>query len=397
MKDTYRGILRGHEWQSPFVLDAVAPSGRRPLPIETKSSRDDYVEGKPIAVQFSYPVHFIQHGKRTTVGARVRNSAPIMLKTTDERPELAFRIRPILGNGDPLHVVHFDDALWWSLPGAPTVQRFAAALTEGEYAAVGLLDPESVSTMRPVGSVAELQAREISYDGLADCIVRLQRGAARILVADNRVFVRDGAPVYMLWNGYINGSITAVGVSDVVGELASSRSNPAFEDASNELVFGRVFKATDHVCALDFARENGLKLNKASTIEVLGPELLQNDAMHIQLEATLSKLLRLISIFRAGTQEGSAEIIVERDRLRKVLAGEASISDCAQHLVQFFHWVAGEPQAWKKKFRVERLFVHDAMDRIEAECIRRGFISPFSKSILDAEDDAAIANLGVGS
>jgi len=60
-------------------------------------------------------------------------------------------------------------------------------------------------------------------------------------------------------------------------------------------------------------------------------------------------------------------------------------------LQEFSAWVTFEPQQWKKKFRVEKLFVRDAIDRIEAECSRRGEPSPFSTTLLDEQDDAAIA------
>ncbi|MDH8378219.1 hypothetical protein QIG63_27465, partial [Klebsiella pneumoniae] len=72
--------------------------------------------------------------------------------------------------------------------------------------------------------------------------------------------------------------------------------------------FGRPFEAVDRHDALSFAKEKSLDLGEHATIEMLRPELLRQDPIKVQLEATLRKLLRLVSIFRDGTQDGLAEI-----------------------------------------------------------------------------------------
>ncbi len=196
MKDTYRGVLRRNEWDGPFALMVAAPSGRRPWPIETKSSQDDYVEGKPIQVSFTYPVHFVPAGKRSVRVARARDRAPVMLKTTcGARLGLAGQVRPMRPDREATEIMHDGQKLWWSLPGRPTVQRFAAALTEGEHAAVGLLDQKCVSSMRPANSREELGAREIVYDGRDDCVTRLQRGVEGLVASMERSFSATG-PLY---------------------------------------------------------------------------------------------------------------------------------------------------------------------------------------------------------
>lgn len=369
----------------------AAPSGRSPWPIQTKSSRDDYVEGKPIVVEFTYPVHFIPVGKRTAVIARVRDRASVLLETTGTaRIDLACRVHPTCTDREATEVAHFGRDLYWSLPKRPTVQCFVAALNEGEHAAVGLLDQNCVSTMAAANSQQDLNARKILYDGRDDSVARLQRGAEGLLVSDDQVLLRDGPPLFVLWNGYRNNNISSVGISQIIVELASSRRNPAFEDASNEIIFGRCFEASDRKSALDFSKANGVAIQEDATIEVLLPELMRQDPFKVQLEATLRKLLRLVSIFRPGTEDGLAEIRLERQRLRKLLERDGSIFDWGRGLKEFSDWAVSEPQAWKKKFRVEKLFVRDAIDRIEAECSRRGEPSPFLTTLLDADDDDAI-------
>src|ERR1700731_204370 len=121
MKDTYRGIFGRGEWNGPFSLMVAAPSGRRPWPILTKSSRDDYVSGKPIEVEFTYPVRFIPAGKKRPLFARVRDRAPVLLKTTGTaRVDLACRVRSTWADSEATEIVHSGRELWWSLPGRPT-------------------------------------------------------------------------------------------------------------------------------------------------------------------------------------------------------------------------------------------------------------------------------------
>jgi hypothetical protein len=220
-------------------------------------------------------------------------------------------------------------------------------------------------------------------------IARLSRGAARILVSKGKVFVRDGAPLHVLWNGYRDHSITSMGISPVVVELASSRRNPALEDASNEGIFGRPFEAGDCSAIATFAMEKGITFAEAATIEILLPELLRQDPLKVQLEATLCKLLRLLSIRRPGTEDGSEEIALGLRRLRDGIERDGLASERAHALKQFEDW-AGGPEDWKRKLRDERLFARDAIDRIEAECGRRGLPSPFSEPRFSEEDEAAI-------
>lgn len=215
------------------------------------------------------------------------------------------------------------------------------------------------------------------------------RGAEQILVSDGKVFVRDGAPLCVLWNGYRNQSITGIGISAVIIELASSRRNPAFEDVANELIFGRLFEAGDRSGIAEFAMEKRLRFGNDATIEILLPDLLRQDPVKVQLDATLGKLSRLLSIRRPGAEDGRGEIALELRRLRDGLEKDGSAADRAHALKHLADWASG-PEEWKKKLRVERLFAGDAIDRVAGECGRRGLPSPFSRPELSEEDAAAI-------
>src|ERR1700730_5154104 len=202
------------------------------------------------------------------------------------------------------------------MPSQHTVGRFLAALANGEHAAVGLLDQGSVTSSRPASSIEELNSQKIKKNGRDDCIASLNRGASRILVLDGEVFICDGAPLYVLWNGYRKQSVTSVGTSRVVTELASSRPNPAFEDVSNDLIFGRLFGADEHSEALQFAMENNITLELDVKIETLLPELLRQNPIDVQLEAVLQNVLRLLFIKREGTEAGTDEVLFELRRLQ---------------------------------------------------------------------------------
>jgi hypothetical protein len=238
-----------------------------------------------------------------------------------------------------------------------------------------------------------LNSQKIKKNGRDDCIASLNRGASRILVLDGEVFICDGAPLYVLWNGYRKQSITSVGTSRVVTELASSRPNPAFEDVSNDLIFGRLFGADEHSEALQFAMENNITLELDVKIETLLPELLRQNPIEVQLEAVLQKLLRLLFIKRDGTEAGTDEVLFELRRLQEVVDTDCSTFVRGVALKRFLDWTDPGPLQWKKKFRVERLFVRDAIDRIDVECRRRGEMSPFVKPSFNEVDEIALAHL----
>lgn len=387
---SYRGMFRESELSRPFGLSVVGPSGRRPWPIRTSSDARIYFDGMPVQVEFTYPVHYVPDGRRRPVLGRVEARAPVLFRAADpSQVRTACRIEWDDADHGVTDVIHFAGKLWWSLPGKPTIDSFVAALDAGEHAAVGLLGETCVSTAKPARSEEELAARDIVCNGLDGCIASLGRGADGILVCDGQVFVREGAPVNVLWNGYHNQSITSIGISPVIVELASSRRNPAYEDASNELIFGRTFEAADGAGISAFAEGKGISFATDAKVDILLPDLLRVDPITVQLDATLQKLLRLFSIPRPGTVAGREEITVELRRLRDVVERDVSASERANALKHFAHWVSG-PEEWKKKFRVERLFAGDAIDRMEAECSRRSRASLFSETDFSEEEEAAI-------
>lgn len=393
MKDTYKGMfgkLRRDARSDPdFQLTVVGPSGRRPWQVKTEAGQCDYVEGRPVEIRFTHPVHFIPTRKQSIYIAQVRGRTSVLFRNAAPS-EIQTACLISWTGGETTEIVSFDGELWWSQPGSLRIPQLVAALSEGEHAAVGLVDPGSVYNSRPAASVDDLGAREIVQDGQDECVARLNRGADGILVSGGRVFVREGAPVYSLWNGYRNGSITSVGTSDVVSELASSRRNLAYRDVSNKLIFGVPFRVSEHAEIREYARGRRLNLKEVAKIDLIRPDLLEQDPMKVQLEATLRKLLRLLSIDRAGTGAGAADLSRERTRLGDRIGEAVTVFDYGYALKSSLEWMStGDP--WKSKFRVERLFVRDAIDRADAEFIRRGEISPFSSEALSDEEVAAIS------
>jgi hypothetical protein len=201
MKNSYRGLFREGEFDRPFFVSIVPPSGRRPWPILTSADERRHVDGRPTTVKFTYPVHFVPVGRRNPVTVWVRDEAAVLFTTVEpSRLRTACVIAHLNSDRGPAEVVHFDGRLWWSLPGLP-IDRFTAALAAGEHAAVGLLDQGCVTTRKPASSEGELAIKKLKWNGREDRIARLNRGAEGIMVSDGKVFVRDGAPLYVLWNG----------------------------------------------------------------------------------------------------------------------------------------------------------------------------------------------------
>lgn len=173
-----------------------------------------------------------------------------------------------------------------------------------------------MTTHKSASSETDLSIKDLVWNGRESRIAGLGRGAQGILVSEGEVFIRDGAPLYVFWNGYRNKSITSVGISPVVVELASSRHNPAFKDVTNHLIFGRTFEVGDRPGIAAFATERGIGFAEDDMIEIMLPELLRQDPVKVQLEATLDKLSRLLAIRRPGTEDGREEIARELRHLR---------------------------------------------------------------------------------
>jgi hypothetical protein len=135
MKDTYRGFWRGDKGDRSSTLTPVAPSGRKPRPIETESVSEAWIEEKPQEVQFCFPVDYIPAGKRNWFRSWVRDRTFVQFApAARSEAETACRIR-WRGAKEDTEIVSCNRRLWWSLPGQPTVGRFLAALASGEPAA----------------------------------------------------------------------------------------------------------------------------------------------------------------------------------------------------------------------------------------------------------------------
>ena len=80
-------------------------------------------------------------------------------------------------------------------------------------------------------------------------------------------------------------------------------------------------------------------------------------------------------------------------KLRDASGRDISSCERALALKTFVDWCDPTPLQWKTKYRVERQFVVDAIERIESESRRRGETSPFTEGSVDAEDEIALARI----
>ena len=373
------------------VLSVVPPSGRRPWPLSSTSGMAPPFKPGPHSVTFAYSVDYIRKRQRRTVRSWVTEHDFVNLQTASaSEVQTAFRIRD--SAGDATEVLYYAGNLWWSLPGRPRVSEFLEALASGESAAVGLLSEQLVARSRPVPSKDELSARKIVLDGRDNALAHLQSGATQLLVVEHEVFVRDGSPVYVMWDGR---RIETPGnnFSRVVRALNSIDKNPAFEDLSDALTFGNVFGAEGIGEAKKLASETGIEIAVAATIEVLMPGFFQTDPLELQADAAFRKLSRLARIGSQVSRPALREIWTKLDELQESGAPDRSSHDRARALMSFVEWCDRGPQEWKLSYRVERRLAVDAIGRIKRESARRHCPCPFDEDGLRPVDEAALLDL----
>jgi hypothetical protein len=374
------------------VLIAAAPSGRERRRISPTAGAQRPFEGGPQAVTFCYPVDYIPPRHRRVKRSWVRDRAFVEIRTaSSSQVQIAFKIKWHHESEEVAEIIQFEGNLWWSLPGRPPASLFVEALAAGDGAAVGLLDERLVTSARPFATREQLTARKVVHDGRDDAIARVNTGATGILVVDDSVFVRDGDPLYVLWNE-LNGFSTRN--EPIRGNRWHSR-HPSFDDITDAFTFGRVFAADRVAEAVTFATQSGVIIERQATIETFLPTFVRTKPLDVQIDATFRKLLYLASRHRKVPEESIREIRAMLDRLKHVAGPDISSHDRALALRAFVNWCDAEPANWKAKYRVERRFVIDAIERINSECRRRNETSPFIQDPLSPEDELALAQLAM--
>ena len=380
------------EWDRPFRLSAVAPSGRRPRPVVTSEQYGIDSTG-PATVRFCYPVDYIPAGRRKAVRSWVQDETPVLLTSVGrEDVEVAYKIRRFDNPNDEMEILKFEDRLWWSLPGCLPVRKFMSALAIGENAAVGLLDPGCVTHLRSARSIVDLQAKSVFFQGRDACVTKLNHGCRAVLVVAGKMFVREGPPVFVVWNGFWDYRIASIGIHQVVTEFASTRPTPAFKDESNDLIFGRLFGPDEVAAIRSFAIEHKVTIRGNDEIDVLIADETTRSTTDIQLRAVIGKLLRMLACPHETTRAGWLEKNAQIGRLQNVAGESVSMFERGVMLQNFAKWAIPDRTEWKKKFRIEMLFVADAIRRIQAETKRRNMPSPFPISLGD-KDDLALDDL----
>lgn len=374
----------------PSILTVVPPSGRQPRPISCAFTGEHPFDGRPLSVTFSYAMDYIRPRHRRAVRSWVRDRGFVSVREARSSDlKTAFKIHRIQEPVEVIDVVQFEDDLWWSLPGQPGAAQFAAALAAGEHTAVGLLDEGLVTTARVLPSLDKSDYREIVRDHRDDAVARLNKGAQGVLIVDgHHVFLREASPLYVLWDGScveINGNNRG----RVMRALHSVGPQPAFEDLTNALAFGRIFGPQYVEEAKALAEQTGASLAVQAAVEVILPELIRNSPVEVQIDAVFRKLLRLVLTPRPVQREALVEIRSILNKLQALQGPNTSSKDRALGLKSFVEWCDVGVRAWTENYRVERRFVNDAVARIEAECLRSCSQSPFIPN-LTQEDELAI-------
>jgi hypothetical protein len=378
----------------PTKLIVVGCSGRTFWPVKGNEAEVSGSLSDPLSVLFCYPIDHIPPGKRNPIRSWVRDRTPVMIRSVDESEvKPAFRIHWHDRARETTKIIHFEDGLWWSVQGAAPARRLVAALATGEPAALGLLDPNLV-TDRKIRATSEVfSGHRIVLDGLYAARALVQRGATNLIIVDDQIFVRNGEPLYALWNGDLYAKYGRQVSFDISGELYNAQPKLGFDDRTNWLIFGRVFSANQLEEALDLARQDQIDVEKQAVIEMLSPELASGDSFVAQTDAMFQRLARLVSVPRDLPTRAADELQTMLRRLSE--AGRRDVTERAEAMKLFIEWSDPNTTFWKSKFRLERWFVTDAIKRLRLEGRVRHGITPFSDQALTDQDVEALAQLAI--
>jgi hypothetical protein len=369
-----------------FSLTVAAPSGRRPRPIEGDvPERRDCLKG-PHRVTYHYEVGYIRPGRKTSTRVWIRDSAFVVVETAKRcETSPAYRVTWHDNECRVTDIVEFRNRLWWSIDTGKPAATFLSALAAGEPSAVGLLSGSLVPTGRRVAARDGLRGR-IVEDGYINATISIHRGACDLLVIDDRVFIQDGEPIYVLWNDYIDPKLTTCTSHEFVEAVHGTDADFGYDDLTNALTFGHVFAPCDLEKASAFLPEAA----RHATIELLASRKFASDPIEVQMEAAYRKLLHIAAVPRRLPKAAFDEMVQRVGELRDA-AGAPTTLLRARAMEKYLSWTEEFP--WASSIRVEQRFLRHAINRIIAEGLRRDEHTRFSKPVLTEEDSAGLAML----
>jgi hypothetical protein len=379
--------MKQHAKPATFLLTVAPPSGRRPRQIlRDITKRCDGLEG-PHRVTYHYEVGHIRPGRKTSTPVCIRDSAFVVMDSAKlSATSLAYRVTWHNNERPVTDILEFRNRLWWSIDTEKTAATFLGALAAGDPSAVGLLGGSLVPTGRRIAARDDLRGRIVD-DNCINATISIQRGACNLLVIDDRVFIQDGEPVYVVWNDYIDPKLTSRASHEFLRAMHGTDVDFGYDDLTNALTFGHVFAPVEleEAAATLFP-----EAERNATIEVVGPRKFASDPLEVQTDAAFRKLLHLASVPRRLPKAAFEEMGRSVSKLREA-AGASTALARARAIENFLLWAEEFP--WASCIRVEQLFLRHVINRIIADGLRRDSYTPFSKPVLTEEDEAGLATV----
>lgn len=375
----------------PFSLTVAPPSGRRPRPIEGRGTKRHSRLDRLHRVTYHYEVDYLRPGRKTSTRVWIREHGFISVDTA-KRSETtpAYKITWRDKNRPPTDIVEFRNGLWWSIDMAMPADRFFSALAAGEPSAVGLLGGSLLPTGKRMTTRDRLHGCKIVKDSQVDAECSLHRGSRELLVIDDRVFIQDGEPIYVLWNHHIDPKLTIRASHEFVEAIRGSDVDPGYDDLTNALTFGHVFASCELKEVSAFFPN--AKIARHATMQILVPRKFASEPLEVQT-AAFRKLLHLATVPRRLPRVAATEMQEKLSELRDSV-GALSTLVRARAIEHYLAWMDTFP--WASSIWVEQRFVRHVIDHVISEGLRRDANTPFSKPVLCEEDAvklAAISNL----
>lgn len=387
-------MIQRLQGQPSFSITVAPPSGRRPRPILRHGAETQLCLTDPLRVTYHYPVSYIRPGRKTASRVWVRDHEFIQVRTA-RRSETtpAYRIVSPDAERQSIEIVEFNNRLWWPIGGDNVAVPFFAALAAGDSSAVSLLSTSLVRTGKRVTNIDAVNACRLVDDGRIKAAIDIQRAADDLLIIDNRVFMADGEPVYVLWDSRIDPKLATRSCYDFIETLYGTDIDFGYDDLNTALTFGTVFGPTELERLSSLLLTVDGDIERHATIEVSGIRKFAADPLDVQTDAAFRKLLRLASVPRRLPRAAAVEVRQKVTELQQAANASCTLVR-ARAMQAHLDWMELFP--WLSSLHVEHRFIKHVIDHIREEGIRRGVFTPFTElEPLTEEEDAILGALAI--
>jgi hypothetical protein len=247
-------------------------------------------------------------------------------------------------------------------------------------------------------SLDGLNVREIRECNRDEILALVHRGASRLLLCDDFVYMRGGEPIYLCGYSSIHEplQIDSICVADVnsrqpnfirgVRNIGCCRYDEFEALACN----GAVFAADECELARTFVMEQEKHVpQEHDTIEIVDRETIRTNSLnlHVDIEVRWFRTsFRGMDLEEIASDNELASIISSLDHLTTL--DEISWEAGAAAIETFIAWCERKHITYPSDYNYSFECAKEAISRINTDCTRRGVTRKF-----DEDDDAAVASL----